>query len=101
MFYDDDLGTENNFFPVCLISEYASVTINVYLYSIHLGIWDVTAVFQFPFNSPAPITVTRVNLRRGISCACEGVCACSRGRTVQVNKIQCTCVKRSYRTLNI
>ena len=50
MFYDDDLGTENIFFPVCLISEYASVTINVYIYSIHLGIWDVTAVFQFPFN---------------------------------------------------
>ena len=38
------------FFPVCLISEYASVTINVYLYSIHLGIWNVTAVFQFPFK---------------------------------------------------
>ena len=50
MFYDDDLGTENIFFPVCLISEYASFTINVYLYSIHLGIWNVTAVFQFPFN---------------------------------------------------
>ena len=49
MFYDDDLGTEI-FFPVCLKSEYASVTINVYLYSIHLGIWNVTAVFQFPFN---------------------------------------------------
>ena len=40
----------NFFFPVCLISEYASITINVYLYSIHLGIWNVTAVFQFPFN---------------------------------------------------
>ena len=50
MFYDDDLGTENIFFPVCLISEYASFTINVYLYSIHLGIWNVTAVFQFPFK---------------------------------------------------
>ena len=37
--------------PVCLISEYASVTINVYLYSIHLGIWNITAVFQFPFNT--------------------------------------------------
>ena len=48
MFYDDDLGIENIFFPVCLISEYASATINVYLYSIHLGIWNVTAVFQFP-----------------------------------------------------
>ena len=52
MFYDDDLGTEILFFPVCLISEYASFTINVYLYSIHLGIWNVTAVFQFPFNTP-------------------------------------------------
>ena len=51
MFYDDDLGIENIFFPVCLIREYASVTINVYLYSIHLGIWNVTAVFQFPFNT--------------------------------------------------
>ena len=51
MFYDDNLGTENIFFPVCLISEYASVTINVYLYSIHLGILNVTAVFQFPFNT--------------------------------------------------
>ena len=51
MFYDDDLGTENIFFPVCLISEYASFTINVYLYSIHLGIWNVTAVFQFPFKA--------------------------------------------------
>ena len=51
MFYDDDLGTENIFFLVCLISEYASVTINVYLYSIHLGIWNVTAVFQFPFKA--------------------------------------------------
>ena len=50
MFYDDDLGIENIFFPVCLISEYASFTINVYLYSIHLGIWNVTAVFQFPFK---------------------------------------------------
>ena len=53
MFYDDDLGTENIFFPVCLISEYASFTINVYLYSIHLGIWNVTAVFQFPFKTKA------------------------------------------------
>ena len=50
MFYDDDLGTEIFFLSVCLISKYASVTINVYLYSIHLGIWNVTAVFQFPFN---------------------------------------------------
>ena len=50
MFYDDDLGTENIFFPVCLISEYTSFTINVYLYSIHLGIWNVTAVFQFHFK---------------------------------------------------
>ena len=49
MFYDNDLGTENIFFPVCLISEYASATINVYLYSVHLGIWNVTAVFHFPF----------------------------------------------------
>ena len=51
MFYDDDLGTENIFFPVCLIGEYASVTINVYLYSIHLGILNVTAVFQFPLKA--------------------------------------------------
>ena len=51
MFYDDDLGTEIFFLPVCLISKYASVTINVYLYSIHLGIWNVTDVFQFPFNA--------------------------------------------------
>ena len=50
MFYDDDLGTENNFFSVCLISKYSSVTINVYLYSVHLGIRNVTAVFQFPFK---------------------------------------------------
>ena len=57
MFYDDDLGTENIFFPVCLISEYASFTINVYLYSIHLGIWNVTAVFQFPFNKNRAETI--------------------------------------------
>ena len=51
MFYDDDLGTENIFFPSLSDNvEYASFTINVYLYSIHLGIWNVTAVFQFPFN---------------------------------------------------
>ena len=58
MFYDDDLGTENIFFPVCLISEYASFTINVYLYSIHLGIWNVTAVFQFPFKAVGPVRDT-------------------------------------------
>ena len=38
------------FSPVYLISKYASVTINVYLYSVHLGIWNVIAVFQFPFK---------------------------------------------------
>ena len=51
MFYDDDLGIEKYFFPVCLISECASATINVYLYSAHLGIWNVTAVFHFPFKA--------------------------------------------------
>ena len=63
MFYDDDLGTENIFFPVCLISEYASFTINVYLYSIHLGIWNVTAVFQFPLTMLPPhgAWVTKAN----------------------------------------
>ena len=50
MFYDDDLGIEKYFFPVCLISECASATINVYLYSVHLGIRNVTAVFHFPFK---------------------------------------------------
>ena len=30
---------------------------NVYLYSIHLGIWNVTAVFQFPFKGNS-FTVT-------------------------------------------
>ena len=50
MFYDDDLGTEKYLFPVCLISECDSATVNVYLYSVHLGIWNVTAVFHFPFK---------------------------------------------------
>ena len=38
MLYVDDLGIEQNICSVCLISEYASVTINVYLYSIHLDV---------------------------------------------------------------
>ena len=46
VFYVDALGTF--FFPVFLISEYASVTINVYLHSVHLGIWNVIAVLHFP-----------------------------------------------------
>ena len=51
VFYDDDLGTEIFFFSVCLISKYSSVTINVYLYSVHLGIRNVTGVFHFPFKA--------------------------------------------------
>ena len=39
------------FLSVCLISEYASVTINVYLYSIHLDICNATAAFKVPFKS--------------------------------------------------
>ena len=62
MFYDDDLGTENIFPPVCLISEYASFTINVYLYSIHLGIWNVTAVFQFPFKEEFSLSEYRLQM---------------------------------------
>ena len=59
MFYDDDLGTENIFSPVYLITEYASVTINVYIYSIHLGIWNVTAVFQFPVKAGSACWMVR------------------------------------------
>ena len=44
---------KKQFFSVCLISECASATINVYLYSVHLGIWNVTTVFHFPFNDVA------------------------------------------------
>ena len=66
----DDLGTEQK--ELCLLSEYASVTINVYNYSVHLGIWNVTAVFHFPFKHPRPLSslrsrelVDRVSVRHG------------------------------------
>ena len=68
MFYDDDLGTENIFFPVCLISEYASFTINVYLYSIHLGIWNVTAVFQFPFKITGDCRTEKFEMLNDFNC---------------------------------
>ena len=71
MFYDDDLGTENMFFPVCLISEYASVTINVYLYSIHLGIWNVTAVLQFPFKVVEVVSLAVAVERGEVASAAE------------------------------